>query len=85
MNIKVNSELINLSGMSGLDKVMPLFYNKVAERIAEEIPSKLDGIECEIHKENSKGNITVVASEEFYFKKSNFCCKSFEDSINLKK
>lgn len=85
MKIKVNSKLLNLSGKSGLDKAMPLLYNKVAERIAEELPSRLKGVECEIHKEETKGTITVVAGEKVSIKKTNFCCKSFENSIVLKK
>ncbi len=59
--------------------------NSACDGVKEHLESELKDFECEIHKENTTGTITLIADSKktFIAKKSNFCCKDFSDSIEI--
>lgn len=69
----------------GIDISTPV-CNSSAEKIAENLISKVSNFKCENHPE-SIGIITIIStpnqSSLFEISKSNFCCKEFENSIQI--
>lgn len=82
--VQVKKIASNPSGFA--KKSMKLVLNQSAENIATQLADRLKGFKCEAHGTGSRGTITLTPNlntNKFDFKKSNFCCKEFENRIDL--
>ena len=67
-----------------LDELNEDFTNSIIETLSKDLNEKFKNEKCEVHKELSRGVITILIDEnnKSQTKKTEFCCKEFENSID---
>lgn len=85
MNIEVKSITIKKSPKDWAEELQISVVNEVVVGLSKEIQEGVAEATCDIHKEKSKGLITIKADlkKSMIISKTNFCCNDFEDSINI--
>ena len=84
--IKINVITLPTPSPTNLSELIPVnLANKIANDVAEKLRRDIGDKSCPDHPEHKNNTINVIASKSSFlrFDKINFCCKNFEDSIQL--
>jgi predicted DNA-binding protein (UPF0278 family) len=79
--IKIKTQNTNSSSHLLSDAENAIF-NEYIKPIKERLESKLKDAECDIHKSESKGTITLKSTDnKIEFAYSDFCCDDFKEKF----
>lgn len=87
MGLKFKTVKIRSNRNDWSKELMADVTNAAVEGVKEELENELMDVECEVHKQNTRGTITVLGKQHgkrIAFQFSNFCCSDFKNSIEIK-